>query len=102
MPDTLIDFGFKKKPFYLNKVSRIKQVTLSKFIDLGYYESHINYMCDIYKEKTRVVKETVLNLPLAGKTEIWGDTAGMYLNMSFNVSLSEETAKEICIKNGIK
>lgn len=102
MPDTLIDFGFKKKPFYLNKVSRIKQVTLSKFIDLGYYESHIIYMCDIYKEKTRVVKEIVLNLPLTKKTEIWGDTAGMYLNMSFNISLSEETAKEICIKNGIK
>ncbi len=101
-PEEIIKWWFNKKMFYLNRVSRIEQVTLSKFIDLGYYEKHINYMCDVYKEKTRVVKETVFNSPLGKKTEITGDTAGMYCNMFFDISLPENEARDLCIKNGIK
>ncbi len=101
-PDDFIEQWFNKKIYYLNRVSRIEQVTLSKFIDLGYYEKHINYMCDIYREKTKIVKESVYNSDLAYKTKITGDTAGMYCNMFFDISLSEKQARELCIKNGIK
>lgn len=101
-PEEIVKWWFDKKRFYLNRVSRIEQVTLSKFIDLGYYEKHINYMCEIYKEKTRIVKETVLNSSLGRKTEIMGDTTGMYCNMFFDISLPENKARELCIKNGIK
>lgn len=102
VPDEIAEWWFNKKTWYLNRVSRIEQVTLSKFIDLGYYEKHINYMCDIYKEKTKMVKESVYNSDLAGKTKITGDTAGMYCNMFFDISLPEKRARELCIENGIK
>ncbi len=101
-PEDFVKWWFKKKEWYLNRVSRIEQVTLSKFIDMGYYEKHINYMCDVYKEKTRFVKETIYNSVLAESTKITGDTAGFYCNMFFDISLPEKEARELCIKNGIK
>jgi len=101
-PDDFVKWWFDRKKWYSNRVSRIEQVTLSKFIDLGYYEKHIKYMRDIYKEKTRVVKEAVYNSPLAAKTKITGDTAGTYCNMFFDISITEKRARELCVKNGIK
>lgn len=101
-PDEFVKWWFKKKTFYLNRVSRIEQVTLSKFIDLGYYEKHIKYMCDIYEEKTKVVIDAVKKSKLSEKTKIFGYTAGMYCNMSFDISLDEEEAREICLQNRIK
>lgn len=102
VPEDFVKLWFFKKPFYLNKVSRVEQVTLSKFIDLGYYEKHINYMCDIYREKTRVVKNSIANSCLAPKTTITGDNAGYYCTMSFDLNIDEEKAKKICMENGIK
>ncbi len=102
VPDDFVKWWFERKKWYSNRVSRVEQVTLSKFIDLGYYEKHIKYMCDIYREKTRVVKDTVYNSALAEKTRITGDTAGMYCNMFFDISLPEKKARELCVKNGIK
>jgi len=102
LPEEIVKWWFNKKTFYSNRVSRIEQVTLSKFIDYGYYEKHINYMSEIYREKTKVVRETIYNSPLADKTIISGDTAGMYCNMSFDISLPEKKAKKLCINNGIK
>lgn len=101
-PEEFVKLWFKKKTFYSNRVSRIEQVTLSKFIDLGYYEKHIKYMCNIYKEKTKVVIDAVKKSVLGEKTKISGYTAGMYCNMSFDISLTEDEARKICLKNGIK
>ncbi|MGN0150637.1 MAG: PLP-dependent aminotransferase family protein [Clostridia bacterium] len=102
VPDEIAALWFKKKRFYANRVSRIEQVTLSKFIDLGYYEKHINYMRDIYKEKTIAIKRAVLNSPLGKITTISGDDAGMFCMMHFDIKLPEKKAKKILADNGIK
>ena len=80
----------------------MEQVTLSKFIDLGHYERHINYMRDIYREKTKAFKRAIGGTALGKRSVITGDDTGMYCLMQCDVALEENKARELLMKNGIK
>lgn len=101
-PDEIVKLWFEKKRFYSNRVSRVEQVTLSKFIDLGHYERHINYMRDIYREKTKAFKRAIGGTALGKRSVITGDDTGMYCLMQCDVALEENKARELLMKNGIK
>ena len=101
-PDEIVQLWFKEKRFYSNRVSRVEQVTLSKFIDLGHYERHVNYMRDIYREKTAAFKKAVNNSKMGKNCVITGDDAGMYCLMQCNITLEEEQANKILSEHGIK
>lgn len=101
-PDEVVKLWFEKKRFYSNRVSRIEQVTLSKFIDLGYYEQHINYMRDVYREKTLTLKKALNSTELGKKSVISGDNAGMYCILQCDIPLEEKRANELLSENGVK
>ena len=101
-PEELVEHWFSVKRFYANRVSRIEQVTLSKFIDRGHYERHIKYMHDIYREKSRIFRRAVETSALGKKCRITGDDAGMFCCIECDIDLDEKTAKDILAKNGIK
>ena len=101
-PDEVVKLWFSEKRFYSNRVSRVEQVTLSKFIDRGYYEQHIKYMRDIYREKTMSLKKAVAASPLGKKSVISGDDAGMYCLMQCDIGINEKKANKMLIQNGVK
>lgn len=101
-PDEIVKRWFEVKRFYSNRVSRVEQVTLSKFIDLGHYERHINYMRDIYREKAAAFKKAMKGTALGEKSIITGDDAGMYCLLQCDIDLEEMQAKELLEKNGVK
>lgn len=101
-PDDIVKLWFEKKRFYTNRVSRVEQVTLSKFIDLGYYEKHLNYMCDIYRAKTEAFKKAVADSALNGHCTITGDDAGMYCLMQCDIELEQRQANGLLARNGVK
>lgn len=53
LPKKLLEKYERIKPFYNCPVSNIIQVSLSKFIDEGYFEKHLNRMRRIYDEKRK-------------------------------------------------
>lgn len=101
-PYSFIEKWFDKKRYYSNRVSRVEQVTLSKFIDNRYYEKHVGYMCDIYKEKCNVLKKCLEQSSFADKYEIWGDDVGMYFNIWFDTDVSENELVSAFRKQGVK
>lgn len=101
-PDDVVKRWFNEKRFYSNRVSRIEQVTLSKFIDLGHYERHVNYMCDIYREKTAAFKRAINSTKLGKRSIITGDDTGMYCLIQCDISLEEDRANAMLIENGVK
>ncbi len=101
-PDDIVKLWFEKKRFYSNHVSRVEQVTLSKFIDLGYYEKHLNYMRDIYHAKTEALKTAVNNSILRDHCTITGDDAGMFCIMHCDIPLEQKKANEILANHGVK
>lgn len=101
-PDDIVKLWFEKKRFYSNHVSRVEQVTLSKFIDLGYYEKHLNYMRDIYRAKTEALKKAVSDSLLSKHCTITGDNAGMFCIMHCDIPLEQKEANAILAEHGIK
>ncbi len=101
-PEEFVKQWFEKKRFYANRVSRVEQVTLSKFIDLGHYEKHINYMRNIYREKTETVKKAFQNSELGRKVRISGDDTGMFCLAEFDINQDEKRANKLLADNGIK
>ncbi len=102
MPEELVALWFKRKRFYANRVSRIEQVTLSKFIDLGYYERHIGYMKNIYREKMLVLRNAVYDSALGKRVRIAGDDAGMFCRMDFDIPVSGSVANKRLRDGGVK
>jgi len=101
-PEEFVKKWFEKKRYYANRVSRVEQVTLSKFIDLGHYEKHINHMRNIYREKTETVKKALLDSRLGNKVRISGDDTGMFFLAEFDINQTERNANKLLIENGIK
>lgn len=101
-PDEIVKLWFEKKRFYSNRVSRVEQVTLSKFIDLGYYEQHINYMRNVYREKTAAFRRAVNDTSLGKHSIISGDDTGMYCVMQCDLPVDEKKANLILMENGVK
>ena len=102
LPEPLIKLWTDGKRFYSNRVSRIEQVTLSRFIDLGYYEQHVGYMRSIYREKMNTVKGAVAETPLARCTRLSGCDEGLFCLAQFDISLSENESYQLLMKNGVK
>jgi GntR family transcriptional regulator/MocR family aminotransferase len=102
VPEEIARLWFEKKRFYANRVSRVEQVTLSKFIDLGYYEKHIRYMRSIYHEKSIALKNAVYSSSLGSVAQISGDDAGMFCRASFNIDIPEKQANKLLAENGVK
>ncbi|MGN0164010.1 MAG: PLP-dependent aminotransferase family protein [Candidatus Ornithomonoglobus sp.] len=101
-PEEIVKLWFEKKRFYANRVSRVEQVTLSKFIDFGHYERHLGYMRSIYHEKALALRRAVTSSAMEGHVKISGDEAGMFCLMSFDINLPEAKANKLLLDNGIK
>lgn len=101
-PEEIVRLWFERKRFYSNRVSRAEQATLSKFIDLGYYDRHVNYMRDIYRAKMNAFVNAVGSSRLGEKCRITGTEAGMYCLMECDIELDERAALELLTEHGIK
>jgi len=93
---------FRMRRFFSCRVSRIEQVTLSKFIDLGHYERHIGYMGRVYKEKMLTLKRAFLSSPLGDRVQFYGDDTGLFCTVHFDIETPEEKAAGLLEQNGIK
>lgn len=102
VPENIAELWFKRKRHYASRVSRVEQVTLSRFIDLGYYERHIAYMRSIYSEKTSAIQRVLKESPLADASTISGVDAGTYCNIHFNLRLPEKYAMRMLREHGVK
>ena len=85
LPEQILKLWAASKTFYANRVSRAEQVTLSKFIDLGYYEQHVGYMRSIYREKLNTLKTAFSESELSAHTKLSGDEAGMFCLAEFDI-----------------
>lgn len=102
VPEDIAERWFRVRRHYTSRVSRVEQVTLSRFIDLGYYERHIAYMRSIYSEKTAALVRALSVSPLAEASHISGTDAGTYCNIHFDLRMSEEYTMRLLREHGVK
>lgn len=102
LPKDLSELWQKNRPYYSNRVSRIEQNTLAKFIDSGLYEQHVGYMRSIYREKMSALVKAVSSSPLASHTTLTGTDAGMFCLAEFDINAEEHTGKQMLLHGGVK
>ncbi len=79
---------------YQISVPVIQQKVIQKFMQLGYFESHLRKICLANKRKHDILIHTINEL-MGNKVIIHGKNAGLHILLEFNNGLSEE---EIIIK----
>lgn len=90
LPETLANQYYKKLSFYSCTVSNFEQYTLSKFIEMGHFERHINRLRSYYQNKKDIITKTFLSGPLKNKVEIYNEGAGIHFLMKIKSDKNEQ------------
>lgn len=100
MPEILLEEYKEKLNFYICPVPTIEQKILSRFINEGYFERHLNKMRNIYKTK-RETLVAAINQLMPGN-EITGANAGLHLILKVKSKMSEAELVEKAQNSAIK
>ncbi len=101
LPEHLANLYYQTLDFYSCPVPTFEQYTLSKFIDGGYFEKHINRMRLYYRRK----RLTVLNILHKNLSEeecsIIESDSGLHLILRLNSQISDDSLKRSLSEKGI-
>ncbi|MBE5961302.1 MAG: PLP-dependent aminotransferase family protein [Lachnospiraceae bacterium] len=100
LPESLLRRYREEFYYYASTVSRIDQSIISKFIEGGYFERHLNKMRTRYKAKHDVMIKALKIFD--GKIRISGENAGLHLVVEFLEEESEEAVIKKAAENGIR
>ena len=89
LPPHLLAAYQEKLGFYACTVSSFEQHTLAAFMEQGRYEQHINRMRNRYRQKRDAVIRMIRTGPLAGRTEIMEQDAGLHFLMRLDTKLPD-------------
>ena len=102
LPQSLVTVFNEKLSFYSSTVPSFEQLTLSAFINEGYFEKHINRMRLFYiRQRNHVINE-ILNSPIKDKVTIIENDSGLHFILRLKTDKSDEEIKAILEKNNIK
>jgi len=86
--------------FYSNTVPRIEQYQLAEFINLGYFERHLNRMRNTYKNKRDLIIQKLS--PYRSKIKISGENSGLHMLIEFPDESSETDVLRRARSAGLK
>ena len=90
LPHHLMKKYQDKLSFYSCTVSNFEQLTLSKFIEKGYFERHINRMRNFYKTQRNNFIQCILNHPNSNQIKIREEHSGLHFLIEVNSNYSDE------------
>lgn len=102
LPEQLAERYKQELSFYSCTVSNFEQYTLSAFIELGYFEKHINRLRTHYQKKRNVFLDAFLKGPLGPYVTIREEDAGVHFLMKINTQIKEEFLLEQASEKGIR
>lgn len=102
LPEALLRQYRQKLGFYSCTVSSFEQYTLAKFLELGYFEKHINRMRRFYKAKRDQVLEAIRGSSFAERITIREENAGLHFIIKVNTPLSEPELIARCRRAGLQ
>jgi len=102
LPSHLLAEYRSRLSFYSCTVSSFEQYTLAAFMAQGRYEQHINRMRNHYRQKRDAVIEAIRTGPLAGRTEIMEQDAGLHFLLRLDTGRSDEELRQAAAEKGIR
>lgn len=100
LPKELLQIYQTHLSYYSSTVSRVDQYILTRFINDGYFERHLNRIRTLYKNKHDLVIQSLKIFK--NKIAIEGENAGLHLVVRFLTLESEDIILKLGQNNGIK
>ena len=102
LPESLADEYYKRLSFYSCTVSNFEQYTLSRFIENGHFERHINRLRNYYLKKQNTILNAFQTSSLNNKIEIYNETTGVHFLMKIKSEKAEKDIINNAYGKGIK
>lgn len=102
LPKKLMNMYQEKLNFYSCTVSNFEQILLSKFIEQGYFEKHINRMKTFYRTQRDKLIDCIQNHSESYKVEIKEENAGLHFLLKVHTSYSDEELIKKAKEKGIR
>ncbi|MBE6933802.1 MAG: PLP-dependent aminotransferase family protein [Ruminococcaceae bacterium] len=102
LPDGLLEIYQKKLSFYSGTVPSFEQYTLARFLNLGYFDKHINRMRRFYKARRNQVVAALQSCPWREKLTILEQDAGLHFLVQVDTALPDEQLAELWAQQGIR
>lgn len=100
LPESLHKIYEEQYSFLTSQVSRFEQSVLNEFIRQGYFETHVNKMRKIYKEKREVLVDA---LAIFGDSiRIVGENAGHHLMIKLKTGWTDEKMQNKAMGKGVR
>lgn len=100
LPPGLLKKYYDHFTFYTNTVSRTEQQLLTRFINDGYFERHLNRMRKLYKTKRDLIVEELT--PYSDIVDISGANAGLHVLLTFKNHWTEKALIQKASEHGVK
>ena len=102
LPPKLANRFLARLSFYSCTVSNFEQYTLSRFIEEGKFETHVNRLRNHYRKKRDLLLEALKRSRLKDRVTVSGEEAGLHFLMHIRTEVPEEQVIEKARKRGIR
>ncbi len=102
LPPALMALFQRNLGFYSCTVPSFEQYTLTRFLQEGYFEKHLNRMRKAYKSRRNAVVSALAESPYADKIQILEQDAGLHFLLKVQTLLTEEQLVSKCADAGIR
>ena len=102
LPTQLANRFYQDLNFYSCTVSNFEQYTLSRFINEGFFEKHINRMRNYYHLQRDLLLDTIKKSPLSSHITIMEKDSGLHFLMQIHTSMPEAIFSQKALLQGIK
>lgn len=102
LPPALMAQFQKNLGFYSCTVPSFEQYTLTRFLQDGYFEKHLNRMRKAYKSRRNAVVSMLLASPFADRIQILEQDAGLHFLVKVQADLTEQQLVTKCASAGIR
>ena len=102
LPPKLMEQFRKTLGFYSCTVPSFEQYTLTRFLQDGHFEKHLNRMRKAYKSRRNALVDALQKSPYAKQMKILEQDAGLHFILQADTRLTETELVERCAAAGIR
>ena len=101
LPPHLAEKFHNELSFYSCTVSNLDQYVMAKFLNQGYYETHINRMRNLYRAKRDALLSAIRKSRLSDMATIYEEDAGLHFVLQVQTKLSDAEFCKRARMNGV-
>lgn len=102
LPRPLLAAYRERLGFYSCTVPAMEQYTLARFLEEGYFESHVSRMRVFYRGRRDAVLEAIRNSGLGGRCRVRGEDAGLHFLLELDTCREDGELAALAEERGIR